>query len=77
MSKNSSHQLGSCIDDLVSALMAARAAREDLEDTHSYARITRADQLVEKIADMIAFTERLAFVCEADARYDEARQARS
>ena len=58
----------------VQLLKAAYAATELAEPGLMYgARISRCQQLREKIADTIAFSERLAFVTLGDVHADGAR----
>lgn len=37
------------------------------------APLSRAAELAEKLADALAHAERLCFICEADARYEQER----
>lgn len=62
--------LKDCHGWLAAARGAAVEAAEDLEG----ARLARALELEQLIADAIAFADRLAFVCEADARHEEAQR---
>ncbi|HME14145.1 MAG TPA: hypothetical protein VKG83_01680 [Mycobacterium sp.] len=54
-----------------------RAAYADANTAASHlagARATRAAEMAEKLADCIAFSERLLFICVADHRYQELRE---
>ena len=68
-------ETGAAVSALREAATRLQAARANVEDAvHNLAgtRAARAAELLERLVDALHFTERLAFVCEADSRYDAA-----
>jgi len=63
-------ELGGVVEHSCAALDSARAAKRGL----SGARATRCEELIQMIADVVAFAERLEFICEGDARADGAQR---
>jgi hypothetical protein len=68
-------ETGAAASELREAATRLQAARANVEDAvHHLAgtRAARAAELLERLVDALHFTQRLAFVCEADSRYDAA-----
>ena len=62
----------SALREAATRLQAARANVEDAVHNLAGTRAATAADLLERLVDALHFAQRLAFVCEADSRYDAA-----
>jgi hypothetical protein len=62
----------SALREAATRLQAARANVEDAVHNLAGTRAATAADLLERLIDVLHFAQRLAFVCEADSRYDAA-----
>jgi hypothetical protein len=62
----------SALREAATKLELARANVEDAAHNLGGIRAAKAAELIERLGEALHFAQRLAFVCEADGRYEEA-----